>query len=292
MPSLKELRNRIKSVKSTQKITKAMKMVAAAKLRRARERAEASRPYADHMARILANLARANQGNEQLNALMRGSGRDNTHLLVVLTSDRGLCGAFNGSVVRAVRLRVEQLQAQGKKVLLFPVGRKGYEQLYMRFPELVVDHLTDLNKVKLSYSLSLSVADHIKQVFTEYDVDVCTIVYNRFKSAISQIVTFDQLIPLGIDTSTDVEGESIVYEYEPDEESILEDLLKRNLSIQVFKAMMESEASEHGARMTAMDNATRNAGDMIKKITLRYNRTRQAAITRELIEIISGAEAL
>lgn len=292
MPSLKELRNRIKSVKSTQKITKAMKMVAAAKLRRARERAEAARPYADHMARILASLARSSSGNEQLSLLLNGTGRDQKHLLVVITADRGLCGAFNGSIVRAARQRIQSLQEQGKEVVVFAIGKKGYEQLNMRFPGLVVDKLIDINKVKVSYGLAHSAAEHIQLIFEEQGCDICTVVYNRFKSAISQIVTFDQIMPLASDKIAGDEQNMPIYEYEPDEEAILEDLLKRNIAIQLFRALMESEASEHGARMTAMDNATRNAGDMIKKITLRYNRTRQAAITKELIEIISGAEAI
>jgi F-type H+-transporting ATPase subunit gamma len=293
MPSLKDLKNRIKSVKSTQKITKAMKMVAAAKLRRAREQAEAARPYSEAMERMLLSLAASVSDGSEGPRLLSGSGKSHTHLIIVATSDRGLCGAFNSSIVRAVRRRIRELQESGHTVKLLCVGRKGFEQLQGEFGKLIVGR-NDIKAKRLGYSDAESVAREAIARFEAGEFDVCHIVYNTFKSAISQIVTFQQLIPLALpekkpDTANTVAAS---YEYEPDEEEILAELLPKNLGVQVYRALLENAASEQGARMTAMDNATRNAGDMIKKLNLKYNRTRQAAITKELIEIISGAEAV
>lgn len=289
MPSLKDLKNRIKSVKSTQKITKAMKMVAAAKLRRAREQAEESRPYAEAMERVLAAIA-SNPQRETSNPLLSGTGKNDTHLIVVATSDRGLCGGFNGSIVRAVRRKVRDLQASGKQVKLIFVGRKGYEQLNNEFGKLIIGK-SELPKKKISYSDADSIAKNLIMRLESGEFDVAHIVYNKFKSAISQVVTFQQIIPLQMEESESA-ANAAPYEYEPSEAEILSDLLPRNLAVQVYSAMLENAASEQGARMTAMDNATRNAGEMIKNLSLKYNRTRQAVITKELIEIISGAEAV
>jgi F-type H+-transporting ATPase subunit gamma len=307
MPSLKDLKNRIKSVKSTQKITKAMKMVAAAKLRRAREQAEMARPYTDAMERMLASLASSVSEGTQGPKLLSGTGRDDTHLIVVATSDRGLCGAFNSSIVRATRKKIREMQAQGKTVKLLFVGRKGYEQLQLEFGRLSIGKV-EIKSRRLGYSDAEAIANTVLTQFDAGAFDVCHIVYNTFKSAISQVVTFQQLVPLAllsresrvvsraeketIRDSSHTTQATIPYEYEPDEGEILADLLPRNLTVQTFRALLENAASEQGARMTAMDNATRNAGDMIKRLNLKYNRTRQAAITKELIEIISGAEAV
>jgi F-type H+-transporting ATPase subunit gamma len=312
MPSLKDLKNRIKSVKSTQKITKAMKMVAAAKLRRAKEAAEAARPYAEAMDRMLVSLAASALQNSaphrdldggggtelpggehgsNLPKLLAGTGRNKTHLIVVATGDRGLCGAFNSSIVRATKRKIRELQGQGKTVKLLCVGRKGAEQLQLEFGSIMVGK-SELPKTKLVYSDAETVARDLAKRFEAGEFDVAHIVYNHFKSAISQIVTFRQIIPLSVEVSPDAPAPSISYEYEPEESDILTDLLPHNLGVQVYHALLENAASEQGARMSAMDNATRNAGDMIKKLNLKYNRTRQAAITKELIEIISGAEAV
>ncbi len=299
MPSLKDLKNRIKSVKNTQKITKAMKMVAAAKLRRAKDRAEAARPYAEHMENILKSLASGVVVTDTTPVLLRGTGKDDTHLIVVMTSDRGLCGAFNSSISRATRKKVQELKRDGKQVKLFFVGKKGYEALRNEFGAITLGRMTDVGKKKLSYLDAQHIVKQVLEHFEKDSIDVVHIVYNHFKSAISQIVTFQQIIPLAIGSiepsspSTEYQSPSTSsYEYEPSESQILSDILPRNLGVQVYKALLENAASEQGARMSAMDNATRNAGDMIKKLNLKYNRTRQAAITKELIEIISGAEAL
>lgn len=294
MPSLKDIRNRIASVKSTQKITSAMKMVAASKLRRAQEQAEAGRPYAERMGRMLSSLAANVAGGPGGPRLMTGTGSDQTHLLVVMTGDRGLCGGFNSSVVRETRRAILRLQAEGKTVKLLTVGRKGRDLLRREFPALIVASFEEVGKKKLSFADADKVTAKILELFDAGEFDVATIVYNKFKSAMTQIVTLQQVVPFaapeaGSDTSTEA---GAVYEFEPSEEAILADLLPRNLAIQVYSALLESAASFFGAQMTAMDNATRNAGEMIKKYTLVYNRTRQASITKELIEIISGAEAL
>ncbi len=294
MPSLKQYRTRIASVKSTQKITSAMKMVAAAKLRRAQEKAEAARPYAERMSRMLGSLAGSLSGGAGAPALLAGTGRSEVHLVVVATSDRGLCGAFNSSIVRGARAHVRQLLSEGKQVRIFCVGRKGRDQLRRDFAKLIVGSMEDVGRRSLSFADAQRITDRILQMFAAGEFDVCSLFYARFRSAITQIVTRQQLIPFAIEGGA---GEATaaggaVYEYEPDEEQILAELLPRNLSVQVFRALLENNASEQGARMTAMDNATRNAGDMIKRLTLSYNRQRQASITKELIEIISGAEAV
>jgi F-type H+-transporting ATPase subunit gamma len=291
MPSLKDLRVRINSVKSTQKITSAMKMVAAAKLRRAQEQAEAARPYAERMERVLASLAASLAGQEGAPALLAGTGRDAVHLVVVMTSDRGLCGGFNSTIVRGSRRVVRDLLAAGKQVKILCVGRKGRDQLRRDMGSMVVGTFEDIAKPRLTFEAADRVAARISQMFEAGEFDVCTIIYNRFKSAMTQIVTVQQLIPFAPPASAGSES-GASYEYEPDEAVILAELLPRNMSVQVFRALLENNASEQGARMTAMDSATRNAGDMINRLTIFYNRSRQAYITKELIEIISGAEAV
>ena len=294
MASLKDLKVRIGSVKNTQKITKAMKMVAAAKLRRATEHAEAARPYAEHMEHVVRAMATQVKDSAGAPVLLAGTGKEEVHLLVVMTSDRGLCGGFNSSLVRAVKERVTSLQAGGKTVKLLIVGRKGFDQLQMTHHHLLVDSLKDITRKKLEFTDASLVAETMLRIYEEEGCDVCSIVYNKFKSAISQEVTFQQLIPLSLpdeEEQTSVSS-AMVYDFEPEEHAILADLLPRNIAVQTYRALLENAASEQGARMTAMDNATRNAGEMIKKLTLLYNRTRQAAITKELIEIISGAEAV
>lgn len=298
MPSLKDLKNRIKSVKSTQKITKAMKMVAAAKLKRAKERAEAARPYSTKMAEIMAKVASSLPEGTGGNPLLSGTGKSDSYLLVVMTADRGLCGAFNSSITRAAKRKVTELRKAGKQVKIFCVGRKSYELLKSDFASLIVGRLSEVGKKRLSYTDAEHVAREVLKIFEHEHIDVVQIVYNHFKSAISQIVTFQQIIPLAVGSKPSAESDTAhrqlptPYEFEPEEESILGDLLPRNIAVQIFGALIENEASFHGSQMTAMDNATRNAGEMIGKLTLRYNRTRQATITKELIEIISGAEAL
>jgi F-type H+-transporting ATPase subunit gamma len=294
MPSLKDLRNRITSVKATQKITSAMKLVAASKLRRAQEQAEAGRPYAERMARMLSSLAQGVEGGGP--RLMAGTGKDDVHLLLVVTSDRGLCGAFNASIVREARRQIQRLLSEGKTVKLLTVGRKGRDLLRRDYSALMVQSWEDVGRRRLAFSEAQTVAERILDLFEAGEFDVASIVYNRFRSAIAQIVTVQQVIPFSIPETSqqaaDADELKALYEFEPTEEEILADLLPRNLSIQVYRSLLESAASEQGARMTAMDNATRNAGDMIGRLTLTYNRTRQANITKELIEIISGAEAV
>lgn len=295
MPNLKDLKNRIASVQSTRKITSAMKMVAASKLRRAQEQAEASGPYAERMGRMLSSLAANVQDSGNGPKLMTGTGADQVHLLVVISSDRGLCGAFNGSIVREAKRQIVRLQGEGKTVKLLTVGRKGRDQLKREFASLIVESYEDVGRRRLGFSDADMVATKVLSMFDAGEFDVCSVIFNKFKSAISQVVTVQQLIPFAVATeATEAAGADAkaMYEFEPDEEQILAELLPRNLSIQIYRALLESAASEQGARMTAMDNATRNAGDMINKLTITYNRTRQAYITKELIEIISGAEAL
>ncbi len=298
MPSLKSFRVRIASVKSTQKITSAMKMVAAAKFRRAQEQALAARPYAERMARVLSSLASATAGGDGP-VLLSGTGKDQVHLVIVATSDRGLCGAFNSSIVRGARQFIRQLLSEGKTVKILCVGRKGRDQLKRDYAKLVIDTLEDVGRKRLAFADAQRVTDKVLALLEAGEFDVATLFYNRFKSAISQIVTKQQLIPFPVEAGAAPASDQArsdqagaIYEFEPDEQEILADLLPRNLAIQIFRALLENAASEQGARMTAMDNATRNAGDMIKRLTLQYNRTRQAAITKELIEIISGAEAI
>lgn len=290
MPSLKDLKNRIDSVKSTRKITSAMKMVAAAKLRRAQEAAEAGRPFAERMGAVLGNLSRGAAGKETAPRLLRGTGSEQTHLLVVMTAERGLCGAFNSSIVRLARHRIDELLAAGKTVKIVTVGKKGREQLRRDHRDLFVEH-HDLSQVKrLKFENAQTVADDVLKRFNAEEFDVATLFFARFETVLTQVPTALQLIPAVFD---DVEeAESINYEYEPDEEEILADLLPRNIATQIFRGLLENGASEQGSRMTAMDSATRNAGDMIDRLTIQYNRSRQATVTNELIEIISGAEAL
>jgi F-type H+-transporting ATPase subunit gamma len=293
MPSLKELRNRIGSVKQTQKITSAMKLVAASKLRRAQEQAEASRPFAERMSEMLANLGASVAGMEGAPPLLAGTGRDEVHLLVVATADRGLCGGFNASIARGARLRIRELREAGKEVKILCVGRKGRDMLRREFGGLILDTIEGIGRRRLEYAEAVGIAERIERMYEVGEFDVCTIVFNRFRSAIAQILTFQQLIPVEPATvDRDTTEVTAVYEFEPDEQSILAELLPRNLAVQIYRALVENAASEQGARMTAMDNATRNAGDMIEQLTLVYNRTRQAQITKELIEIVSGAEAL
>ena len=294
MASLKELRNRIASVKATQKITKAMQMVAAAKLRRAQTAAEAARPYAERMESVLANLANALEGREGGSPLMAGTGKDNVHLLVVCTSERGLCGGFNSLIVRLAREHINRLLADGKEVKILCVGKKGYDQLRRQYQGMIVDTIEFRGVRQLAFEHAEQVSQKVLSLFKEGGFDVATLFFSRFKSVISQIPTAQQIIPASIPAESEagVDLGGAVYEYEPDEDEILTDLLPLNITVQIFKALLENAASEQGARMSAMDSATRNAGEMIGKLTLNYNRTRQAQITKELIEIISGAEAL
>ncbi len=288
MPSLKDLKNRIGSVKNTRKITKAMQMVAAAKLRRAQDAAEAARPYADRMAAVIGGLAASVGGSDSAPRLLAGTGSDKVHLLVVMTSERGLCGAFNSSIVRMARAEATRLQGLGRTVKILTVGKKGREQLKRDLAPLFVGHV-DLSEVRrIGYANAEEIARDVLGRFDRGEFDVATIFFNRFQSVIAQIPTTRQIIPAQFEAGT---GGGL-YDYEPSEEAILADLLPRGVTTQIFTALLENAASEQGARMSAMDNATRNAGDMINRLTIQYNRSRQAAITKELIEIISGAEAL
>ncbi|MEW5729093.1 MAG: F0F1 ATP synthase subunit gamma [Pseudomonadota bacterium] len=294
MPSLKDLKGRISSVKSTRKITSAMKMVAASKLRRAQTAAEAARPFAERMERMLGTLAGSLAGQSGAPRLLAGTGKDDVHLIVMVTADRGLCGGFNSSIVRDTRRLVAQLLKEGKTVKILPVGRKGREQIKRDYGKLLIEGFEGLGRRGITFPEADQVANKVTALFADEEFDVCTVVYNRFKSAISQEVTRQQLIPFPAPEQEAAKDDSAkaLYEFEPDEEGILASLLPRNLAVQLFRALLESQASEQGARMSAMDNATRNAGDMIDRLTLQYNRSRQAQITKELIEIISGAEAL
>jgi F-type H+-transporting ATPase subunit gamma len=291
MPSLKDMRVRIAATKATQKITKAMQMVAASKLRRAQAAAEAARPYAERMEKVLGNIAASVGGNPGAPRLLTGTGSDRVHLLLVCTAERGLCGPFNSVIVRLARDRANALLADGKEVKFFCVGRKGFEQLRRLFESKIVETV-DLRAVRqIKFENADDIGAKILALFNAGQFDVCTLFFSRFRSVIAQIPTAQQLIPAVFAESAANNG-GAVYEYEPDEEDILTELLPRNISVQIFRALMENAASFYGAQMSAMDNATRNAGDMIRKQTLTYNRTRQAMITKELIEIISGAEAL
>lgn len=290
MPSLKDLRNRIASVKATQKITKAMQMVAAAKLRRAQTAAEAARPYAERMAVVLGNLASGITVGPETPRLLAGTGSDRVHLLIVCTAERGLCGAFNSSIARLARDHANRLLAEGKTVKIICVGKKGYDILRRQFAEQIIEFV-DLRSVRqIGFEQGDMIAQKVLARFEAGEFDVATLFYSRFRSVIAQIPTAQQIIPAQIETSAG--STDSVYDYEPDEGEILTTLLPRNLTVQIFRALLENAASEQGARMSAMDNATRNAGEMIKKQTMTYNRSRQAMITKELIEIISGAEAL
>ena len=295
MPSLKTFRLRIRSVQSTQKITKAMKMVAAAKLRRAQDQATAARPYAEAMDKILASLGASFKGGTGPR-LLAGTGSDRVHLLIVATGDRGLCGAFNSTIVREARRQIRALQAEGKTVKLFCVGRKGRDQLRRDYASLIVETMTDLGRPRLSFADAEKVTARVMGMFEAGEFDVASVVFNQFKSAMTQIVTVQQLIPPPAPEATATAAASTmggaVYEFEPDEAEILADLLPRNLTVQIYRVLLENAASFYGSQMTAMDSASRNAGEVIKKLTLQMNRSRQASITKELIEIISGAEAI
>ncbi|MEL6112983.1 MAG: F0F1 ATP synthase subunit gamma [Pseudomonadota bacterium] len=321
MPSLKDLKNRISSVKSTQKITKAMQMVASAKLRKAEEAAKASRPYTERMESVLANLTSSSKNNPNAPKLLAGTGKDETHLLVVATADKGLCGGFNSSIVRLAREHIVKLQSEGKTVKLLTVGRKGYEQLQRLYGDLIVHRVDFLDVKQIAFANANDIAGHVLELFDAGEFDVATLFYGKFKSVISQVPTAQQIIPAqppGTDRTLTEEGgnarpmaaddamrdkapvsgdatvslQGAIYEYEPEEGAILTALLPRYVAVQIFSALLENVASEMGAKMSAMDNATRNAGDMINSLSLQYNRARQAQITKELIEIISGAEAL
>ncbi|MDE2229934.1 MAG: F0F1 ATP synthase subunit gamma [Alphaproteobacteria bacterium] len=295
MASLKDLRNRIRSVRSTQKITSAMKMVAASRLRRAQEQALAARPYAERMERMLGSLAANLRNQPNAPRLLAGTGKDETHLLLVATSDRGLAGGFNASILREARRTLRSLQRDGKTVKLFTIGRKGRDALRRDHIKLIVESLTEIGRPRLTFANAEDIAARLVERFEAGEFDVCTVIFNRFKSAISQIVTRQQLIPFAVPEGADKDKADVkgaIYEFEPEEDEILAGLLPRNLAVQIFTALLENGASEQGARMTAMDNATRNAGEMIDRLNITYNRSRQAAITKELIEIISGAEAL
>ena len=291
MPSLKDLKTRINSVKSTQKITSAMKMVAAAKLRRAQDSAEKGRPYADRMQQIVNSLA---SKADPISApqLLVGNGKDNTHLLVVVSADRGLCGGFHGAITRQTRTEVARLRGEGKTVKLLMVGRKSADALRRELGDSYIDSLEGIQGTAVEYADAASIGETVRNGFEAGEFDVCTVIFNKFKSAISQEVTLKRLIPAEVGEDTQDDDAGVSYEYEPDEEELLAAVLPRNISTQVYSALLESSAAELAARMTAMDNATRNAGDLIERLTLVYNRTRQATITKELIEIISGAEAV
>ena len=291
MPSLKDLKTRINSVKSTQKITSAMKMVAAAKLRRAQDSAEKGRPYADRMQQIVNSLA-SKADPASAPQLLVGNGKDNTHLLVVVSADRGLCGGFNGAITRQTRTEVARLRGEGKTVKLLMVGRKSADALRRELGDSYIDSLEGIQGTAVEYADAASIGDTVRNGFEAGEFDVCTVIFNKFKSAISQEVTLKRLIPAEVVEGGEEDDGGVSYEYEPDEEELLAAVLPRNISTQVYSALLESSAAELAARMTAMDNATRNAGDLIERLTLVYNRTRQATITKELIEIISGAEAV
>jgi F-type H+-transporting ATPase subunit gamma len=292
MASLKDMRVRIAATKATQKITKAMQMVAASKLRRAQVAAEAARPYAERMEKVLGNIAASVGGLDSAPPLLRGTGSDRMHLLVVCTAERGLCGPFNSAIVRLARERANALTAEGKEVKFFCVGRKGYEQLRRQYEKQIAEHVELRGVRTLAFQHAEEISDKIVRLYEQGAFDVCKLFFSRFKSVITQIPTMQQIIPPVFDARAGGALDGAIYEYEPEEEEILAELLPRNISVQIFRALLENAASFYGAQMSAMDNATRNAGEMIKKQTLTYNRTRQAMITKELIEIISGAEAL
>jgi len=291
MPSLKDMRVRIAATKATQKITKAMQMVAASKLRRAQAAAEAARPYAQRMTKVLGNIAAAAGNLGAAPRLLVGTGSDRVHLLLVCTAERGLCGPFNSAIVRLARERANALMAEGKEVRFFCVGRKGYEQLRRLYEKQIIEHI-ELRAVRtLAFEHAEDIGEKIVRLYEQGAFDVCTLFFSRFRSVIAQIPTAQQIIPPVFEGDGGNDN-GVVYEYEPDEDEILVELLPRNICVQIFRALLENAASFYGAQMTAMDNATRNAGEMIRKQTLTYNRTRQAMITKELIEIISGAEAV
>jgi F-type H+-transporting ATPase subunit gamma len=290
MPSLDDLKKRIKSVKSTQKITKAMKMVAAAKLRRAQESAEKGRPFSEKMNNVILNLSSSISDKDSASKFLVGTGKDTTHLCVVITADRGLCGGFNTNICRKAKNYFEKILKEGKLLKIFTVGSKGHDQLKRLYGKYIIEKINFKGLKKITYKEAENTGKIIIKLFNESQFDVCKIFYNRFKNVITQIPQEQQIIP--IEKQKEVKISDNFYEFEPEENEILDDLLPRNISTQIFKAFLENAASEQGSRMTAMDNATRNAEDLVDKLTINYNRSRQAAITKELIEIISGAESL
>ncbi len=295
MPSLKDIKTQINSVGSTKKITSAMKMVAASKLRRSQEKAEAARPYSSRLEEMLSSLASSAASGEGIIKLLTGTGNDQNYIVVPVSADRGLCGGFNSSINRETFKLVKSLEGNGKKVQLMPVGKKSRDFFNRVMKDQIIESFVDLNVSSIGYESAFNISNKLQELYFEGKFDKCILVFNKFKSAISQEVTQQQLIPLDVSNSEKEEEENssnAIYDYEPDEETILKDLLPKNVSIQIFKVLLESDAGEQGARMAAMDNATRNAGEMIDSLTLKYNRTRQAFITKELIEIISGAESI
>ena len=296
MPSLKDIKTQINSVGSTKKITSAMKMVAASKLRRSQEKAEAARPYSSRLEEMLSSLASSATSGEGIIKLLTGTGNDQNYIVVPVNADRGLCGGFNSSINRETFKLVKSLEGDGKKVQLIPVGKKSRDFFNRVMKDQIIESFVDLNVSSTGYESALNISNKLQELYFEGKFDKCILVFNKFKSAISQEVTQQQLIPLDVSNSEKEEekenSSNAIYDYEPDEETILKDLLPKNVSIQIFKVLLESDAGEQGARMAAMDNATRNAGEMIDSLTLKYNRTRQAFITKELIEIISGAESI
>jgi len=297
MPSLKDIKTQINSVGSTKKITSAMKMVAASKLRRSQEKAEAARPYSSRLEEMLVSLASSAASGEGIIKLLTGTGNDQNYIVVPVSADRGLCGGFNSSINRETFKLVKSLEGDGKNVQLMPVGKKSRDFFSRVMKDQITESFVDLNVSNSGYDSALQISNKLQELYFDGKFDKCILVFNKFKSVISQEVTQQQLIPLDVSNSskeetTDDNAAKAIYDYEPDEETILKDLLPKNVSIQIFKVLLESDAGEHGARMAAMDNATRNAGEMIDSLTLKYNRTRQAFITKELIEIISGAESI
>ena len=292
MPSLDDLKKRIYSIKSTQKITKAMKMVAAAKLRRAQENAEKGRPFSEKMNNIILNLSDAISDKDNASKFLVGTGKENVHLCVVITADRGLCGGFNTNICKKAKNYFEKIIKEGKALKIFTVGSKGHDQLKRTYGKYIIDKINFKGFKKVSYKEAEDIGNRIIKLFKESQFDVCSIFYNKFKNVITQIPQAQQIIPIESQKNKENETKEIFYEFEPDENEILDNLLPKNISTQIFKAFLENAASEQGSRMTAMDNATRNAGDLVDKLTITYNRSRQAAITKELIEIISGAESL
>ena len=291
MASLDDLKKRIASVKSTQKITKAMKMVAAAKLRRAQDSAEKGRPYSEKMNNIILNLSRGISDKENAPKLLSGTGNDNVHLCIIMTSDRGLCGGFNSNIIKKAKNYFSKILREGKKLKIITVGSKGNDQLKRMYGDKIIENISFKESKNANYFDADKVRKVVIEKFENSEFDICTIFYNQFKNVITQIPQAQQIIPLNSEDSEEKTSEES-YEFEPDEDEILSNLLPKNISTQIFKAMLENSASEQGSRMSAMDNATRNAGEMVDKLTIKYNRSRQAAITKELIEIISGAESL
>ncbi len=292
MPSLDDLKKRIKSVKSTQKITKAMKMVAAAKLKKAQDNAEKGRPYSEKMQNIILNLTKSISDNTNAPKLLVGNGKDNVYLCVVITADRGLCGGFNSNICKLAKNHFKKILKEEKKLKIITVGSKGYDQIKSEFGKFIIDKLSFKEKKIISFNEANVIGKKVIELFEQQKFDKCFIFYNNFKNVITQIPKVEQIIPTYITKDDKKKYDLFSYEFEPDEDEILEDLLPKNVSVQIFKAFLENAASEQGSRMTAMDNATRNAGDLVEKLTINYNRSRQASITKELIEIISGAESL